>query len=314
MSPAVSTGTTVATPLVRSTFGGRRSAPEQIAELRRSGAGEAPEVLMDRLATDGYLYLPGYLDRARVLAARAELLGALDDLGWLAEGVDPAAAKPGSGPRTPFDMNELARTSPTLLQVLYEGRMIELYDALFGEPTRHFDFTWLRVVGPGGGTPPHMDNVFMNRGTNRLLTAWTPLGDISTELGGLAVLEGSHRETDLTDDYAQRDVDTYCANSEDPDELQKADLPTLAWSGRLTDDAVGFGNERGLRWLTTNYRAGDLLTFTMLTAHTGLDNNADQFRLSTDSRYQPGTEPADHRWIGAKPTAHGAASKLGLIC
>jgi hypothetical protein len=37
-------------------------------------------------------------------------------------------------------------------------------------------------------------------------------------------------------------------------------------------------------------------------------------RLSSDSRYQLATEPADERWIGEHPIAHGAAGKKGEIC
>jgi hypothetical protein len=67
--------------------------------------------------------------------------------------------------------------------------------------------------------------------------------------------------------------------------------------------------------VTRDYRAGDLLVFTMHTAHLGLDNNtSDRFRLSSDSRYQPASEPADPRWVGTDPAGHGAASKQGLIC
>ena len=73
-------------------------------------------------------------------------------------------------------------------------------------------------------------------------------------------------------------------------------------------------NDAGLRWLTGDYRAGDLLTFSMHTAHLGLDNNANRIRLSCDIRYQPASEPADPRWIGADPSAHGSRSKVGVIC
>jgi hypothetical protein len=187
-------------------------------------------------------------------------------------------------------------------------------ERVFDEPVRHFDYTWLRLKPPGVGTKPHMDSVFMNRGTPRLLTAWTPLGDIDTRLGGLAILAGAHTIDDLTNGYAQRDVDTYCTNPESASDLaQTAD--NRDWNGTLHDDAVALREQLGLRWLTTDYRAGDLLTFTMHTVHTGLDNNTtDRVRLSCDSRYQPASEPADPRWIGPRPPAHGPASKRGLIC
>jgi hypothetical protein len=289
------------------------TAASAFGELRRSRPDAPAEELRDRLEQDGYLFLPNYLDRDEVRKARRELLQRLATLGWLAADRDLDDAVPAAEPGPPFDMNELASSSPALLRLLYGQRMIALFERLFAEPVRHFDFTWLRVVGPGSGTLPHMDNVFMNRGSARLLTAWTPLGNIDTTLGGVSVLEGSHRLEQLRE-YAARDVDTYCANSSDPEELAKA-TSNRPWNGWLTEDPVQLRAQLRLRWLTTDYRIGDLLVFTMHTAHLGLDNNTvGTFRLSCDSRYQPAAEPADSRWVGPKPSAHGPASKRGLIC
>lgn len=282
---------------------------DDVAELRR------------RMSTDGYLFLPGYLDPEEVLATRRDILARAYEAGKLPDG--PQRAELGSDPvrhlgptldSTGSGLNQLPSQSALLQRLLYGPRMTELYERYFGEPIRHFDYTWLRFIGPGGGTPPHMDNVFMNRGTAKLLTAWTPLGDVDKVLGGVAVLGGAHQLTEVTSDYGSQDVDTYCANSDDPEELAKA-TSNAPFEGYLHTDAVALREELGLRWLTADYRAGDLLTFTMFTAHMGLDNNsADQVRLSCDSRYQPASEPADPRWIGPNPPAHGPDSKRGLIC
>jgi len=70
----------------------------------------------------------------------------------------------------------------------------------------------------------------------------------------------------------------------------------------------------GGRWLTSQYRAGDLLVFSMYTVHASLDNHSDRIRLSSDTRYQLASEPIDERWIGEAPSAHGRASKRGRIC
>ena len=42
-------------------------------------------------------------------------------------------------------------------------------------------------------TGAHVDNVYMSRGTAQLFTLWTPVGDVTTDMGTLAVVEGSHR-------------------------------------------------------------------------------------------------------------------------
>ena len=70
------------------------TSPDRFGELRDSSAlaGDAA-ALRARMGEDGYLFLPGYLDRAVVMAARAEIfgkwarLGALDPEQPLLEGI-----------------------------------------------------------------------------------------------------------------------------------------------------------------------------------------------------------------------------------
>ncbi|HLT61645.1 MAG TPA: phytanoyl-CoA dioxygenase family protein, partial [Microlunatus sp.] len=267
--------------------------------------------LRARLQADGYLYLPGYLDVDEVRAARLGILTALQAAGGLAPGTDPDQAVPAPDYRQ-RSLHEIARDCEPLQRLLYAGRMAEFYHRIFADRVRHFDYTWLRAVPPGKATPPHMDSVFMNRGTLELLTAWTPLGDIDRTLGGVAVLAGSHRLEQVKREYGHRDVDTYCADDERAGEL--AGQERMVWDGVLTREPAEFGRTHGLRWLTADYRAGDLLTFTIFTVHLGLDNNADRIRLSSDSRYQRAGEEVDPRWIGIDPSAHGSRSKRGMIC
>ncbi len=267
-------------------------------------AGDHAE-LTRRLERDGYLYLPGFLDRAAVLRARAEVLAGLADRGALAPGSPIAAARAAADfPRLGI-LSDLARASPALLDVLYGPRLLGFYAGLFGEEVRHYDFTWLRAIPPGPGTRPHGDSVFMNRGTTRQLTAWVPLGDVDAELGGLVMLEGSHRLDDVRRTYGDLDVDTFCEGDDGP-------RPT--WDGTISGDPRALRAELGLRWVTGDFAAGDLLTFTAYTLHTSLDNNTDRVRLSSDSRYQRAGEPADPRWVGADPAGHGAASQRGVVC
>lgn len=50
-----------------------------------------------------------------------------------------------------------------------------------------------RAIHKGGFTGAHVDNVYMSRGTNQLLTCWTPIGDVTMDMGTLSMCEGSHR-------------------------------------------------------------------------------------------------------------------------
>jgi hypothetical protein len=272
-------------------------------------------VLRERMAEDGYLYLPGYLDRELVLEARAsvtERLAAegLTDPGYSA---DEAVAHPDSGLKFKPD---LAHDNEPLHHLLYGGRMMQFYERFLGGPVRHYDFTWMRAVAPGYGTQPHGDIVFMGRGTHDLYTAWTPLGDIDYQLGGLMILEGSNRLENVREEYLSRDVDEYCKNVEGEEEHAKTnpEMHGWRWDGSVSDDPVELREQLGGRWLTAEYRAGDLLTFSTYTIHASLDNRSQRIRLSSDSRYQLASEPADERWIGEAPVGHGPAGKRGRIC
>ena len=276
------------------------AAADDVAELRR------------RFAEDGYLYMRGYLDRDEVLAARASLTARLAAAGVL----DPAypaidaACVPGAGY---VFKPEITQDNPEVQRLLYSGRLVEFYERFYGEPIRHYDFTWLRAVGPGKGTNPHCDLPYMGRGTHRHMTCWLPYGDISFELGGLMLLEGSHRRMDLLEHYVFRDVDTFCANK--PEDAANAKAGRWTFSGTLSHHPPMLRNKFGGRWLTTEFRAGDFLTFGMFVVHASLDNRtANRLRLSSDARYQRASEPIDERWVGPNPPGHTAAGKRGRVC
>ena len=275
-----------------------------LGELRRTDPDSDVEVLRRRIDEDGYLYLPGFHDRDQVRAVRADVgerfaaEGLLDPAG-LPDRLVPTALTKGSV------RADLAKTSGPLTELLYAGRSVAMHEALLGEPIRRLDYTWLRIVPPGPGTAPHGDGVFMNRGSQRLRTTWTPLVDTRFDLGGLIILEGGHRLPAITEEYGRRDVDTYCANTgEEPG----------SWDGALSKDPAALREQLGGRWLTADFRAGDVIVFGMFTVHGSLDNTSEVVRMSTDSRYQPASEPADERWIGPEPIAHGPDAKQGIIC
>ena len=144
-----------------------------------------------------------------------------------------------------------------------------------------------------------------------MYTAWTPLGDISLELGGLMILERSHTIARLRETYLQQDVDAYCVNYPTAEQYVSGQK---RWGGYLSTNPVKLQQRFGGRWLTTAFRAGDLLVFGMFSIHCSLDNQSDRIRLSSDSRYQLASEPADERWIGENPPGHSSAGKRGRIC
>jgi hypothetical protein len=290
---------------------------DKVGLLRDSSdAAEDFDELRRRFDTDGYLYMKGYLDRDEVLRARASLTERLAAAGVL----DPAhpaidgICRPGAGY---VFKPEITNHNPAVQDLLYSGRLVEFYRGFFGEEISHYDFTWLRAIGPGKGTNPHCDLPYMGRGTHRHLTCWLPYGDISFELGGLMILEGSHRRMDLLKNYVYRDVDSYCANK--PEQVANAQNGhhNSGWTftGTLSHHPPMIRRKFGGRWLTTEYEAGDFLTFGMFLVHASLDNRTEnRLRISSDSRYQRASEPRDERWIGLNPPGHSVAGKRGRIC
>lgn len=293
------------------------TSPQAFGPLRASGdALSDMKELRWRFEQDGYLYLPGLLNRSEVLEARLEMLKKLDAAGCL----DPDHPMEDGVAHAEFEnafMLELTKDNPPLLSVLYDGPMIDFYKRFLGGEVRHFDYTWCRSKPPGEttATPPHYDIVFMGRGTQRLYTSWTPLGDMPIEMGGLMILENSHRFEEVKADYGSLDVDAYCTNYPDAAEIESGEkLWQNANGGAYSLDAVATQAELGSRWLTTEYAMGDLLMFSMYTMHASMDNQTNRIRLSTDTRYQLASEPVDERWIGDNPIAHGLESKRGMIC
>jgi hypothetical protein len=270
-------------------------------------------MLRERMASDGYLLLRGLLDPNQVLDARRTAAERLMAAGHLKSGTDPmdCVAAPQSQSRSRHD---IAQDNPALKRVLYSGAMTDFFTDFIGEPIKHYDFTWFRAIAPGKGTPPHCDIVYMGRGEReKLYTAWTPIGDIDFTRGGLLVLEGSHKHTHLRETYGEMDVDSFCSNR---DGLAGRDH----WGKGRSNGWLGQNPPKlrqslgGLRWVTSEFHAGDVLIFSMYTVHASLDNTSDRVRMSSDSRYQPASKPADERWVGTNPVGHSLAGKRGKVC
>lgn len=250
---------------------------------------EDVDELHARFAEDGYLLVRGLHERGQVLAARAEMLTTIRDQGVLDPGspLDDGRLLPGSR----VSGRGLDR-GDELLKVVEGAPILEFFKRYFAGDVRRFDFTWARAVPNGGATGAHVDAVYMGRGSRRLMTCWTPLGDIDTALGGLAVCVGSHRLDGfrrLRQTYGRMDVDRDVVND---------------W---FTSDPGEITERFGGRWATTEFRAGDVVLFGMFTLHASLTNTTDRLRLSADTRYQPAAEPADDRWVrrdGKDPTGH----------
>ena len=248
---------------------------------------QQPQILRERLDSDGYLLIRGFHDALQVLAVRREILSRLKERGQLEEsaplmdGVVKAGLKTTASVRGQEDLK-----TQSLRDLLYSARAHQFFARLFDAPARPYQFQWLRAAGPGAGSPIHADLPYMGRGTHNLCTLWTPLGAITPEMGPLAVCLGSNHWPQVREKYAHSDVDRD------------------AHGGVFTEDSGELVERFGGQWATTSFEPGDAMVLGMYLLHGSLSNASNKFRISCDTRYQPADEPMDERWSGDKPRGH----------
>lgn len=250
------------------------------------------EALRARMEEDGYLLLRGLFDRDAVLAARRQILEALDAHGAIDRAYPLMDAVPAEGHSGGFFGGENALTaSPAFQHLVASPAIMGFFERFLGGEPMTYDYKWLRVIGPGSFSGAHYDVVYMGRGTHNLYTCWTPLGDVPYALGPLAILVGSHRFDRIKETYGKMDVDR--------DHV----------TGSFSNDPIELVDRYGGRWGTAEFQAGDVIIFGMFTMHASLKNTSNRLRISSDTRYQLKGEPVDDRWIGRKPKAHYAWTK-----
>ena len=255
-----------------------------------------PEALRERLKKDGFLFLRSFHDRNEVLSVRRDILqimattGELDPDAPLMEGIINPALKTQATVSTKGREN---LKTDSLKRLLYDPRPTNFFRKLFAAEPMAYQFQWLRAGGHGAGSTIHADVVYMGRGTKRLCTIWTPLGDIPPEMGPLVLCLGSHRWDRVRGTYGQADVD-------------RDRIP-----GHFTENPSELVEKFGGRWATAPMRAGDAVIVNMFLLHASLMNTTNRYRISVDARWQPAGEPMDDRWSGEKPSGHSELWKPG---
>ena len=161
---------------------------------------DGPE-LARRMARGGYLFVPGLLPADRLERVRRRFLDFAGDAGWILEDTDPAEAV--------ADLEGFTvEPQPEYMAVIRAVHGLEDFHALQHAPEL------LDLIGRlcGGAeilphprlipraifpqreaytTPPHQDFIPI-QGTESTYTAWIPLSDLSAEMGGVQIAEGSH--------------------------------------------------------------------------------------------------------------------------
>lgn len=238
-----------------------------LTELAGRRAGSlSPTEMFEALQAEGYLLLRGFHAAAAVQEVADQLQRFHDD--------DPSTAIP------------KALVAPAFLELVEGPRIMAFFSELLAERALTYDFKWVRFSPPGVWTRPHMDRVFMGRGTDEVYTCWTPIGDVPLDRGPLALLLGSPLAERISQTYGRQDVDR--------------DLI----AGHLAEDPRELADAVGGRWSTAEFRAGDLLVFGITAIHSSLENRSRHVRISSDTRYQRVTDPVDGRWCGRNVVGH----------
>jgi len=249
-----------------------------------------PERMRQQLARDGYLFFRDVLPVPEILAARAEVFERLAEVGEILVPVSTGTFTGSSNRRELCpDLGHFWQSvseGPALRLASHGQQVTRIVSAVLGEPAHAHDYLFLRPAIPGRSTHLHYDHPFFARGSDRIHTAWTPLGNIPLNQGPLMIVEGSNRFHDL---ITRAEAVDYTSSS----------TPLV----QLMEDPAELARQRGSRLLTADFRAGDLILFSMTLLHGSLDNQSatGQIRLSCDVRWQPATDAIDSRYAGPQP-------------
>jgi hypothetical protein len=227
-----------------------------------------PTALRQRLDEDSYLYFRRLLDPDKVTSLRQRMLTVLADAGWVRRKpffmrgfveVPPAR----EGDEDFFVVYDEVQKLEEFHTLAHDDTLIDVMRQVLGDSAFPHPLKIARLGFPDHAetsTPPHQDYP-NNQGTENLTAAWIPVGECPIDLGGLAILRGSHH-------HGLLQLDTHIGAGN-----RKAVVPV-----ELLEKC---------RWVTTEYSAGDVLGFKALTVHAAL-HNASEFlmRLSVDFRYQ----------------------------
>lgn len=226
-----------------------------------------PDKLRQRAEEEGYLFFRNLLPAEAVLGLRKEVLevcrkhGFLDEHTPLLDGIGaPGFVIVESSVNPDYtnyykDIQQLR----SFHALAHHPNLLTALDVIFDGATFVHPLKILRTIFPFAQnytTPPHQDYYHV-RGTENTWTSWIPLGDCPAELGGLAVVPGSHRWGLLPEHPAEG-----------------AGLISI----HVPEDAA---------WVTGEFSSGDVLMFHSHTVHQGIDNNTKgRMRLSMDCRFQ----------------------------
>jgi hypothetical protein len=256
----------------------------------------------------GYVLLRSALPHAKVDAAQAEVFARLHAVGevesprsriWTGHS-DRGACHPDLGAFWQ-SVCEGAR-----VRALSHGDELRgLVSALIGEDSRPTDILYMRPTVAGTGTALHADFTFFATDVRdrRMINAWVPCCEIPIDEGPLLVVEGTHAIPSLVEPLLGIDFVSRHSGGSTDDANRMTDVVYQANPQVLDLHPIELAERYGVRLLTTEFKAGDVVLLSMLMLHGACDNLSPSTRLSVDVRYQPASHPADDkRFFGPNPS------------
>lgn len=277
---------------------GRTIPAERLGPLQSTDPAIGIEAIRRRYEEDGYVWLKGLLPRPEVIDFRRWVFSRLAETGLLAPGHDLAL---GIAAAEGVDWSLADRRLMSIVRsAAYEGfcaqpPLVRFMDAFLQGISYLHKRKLMRYTKPGTATatPAHYDLVYLRGGTNRLVTAWIPIGDIPVEMGGLVYLEGSHTiGRGMEAEFRRRSGDL------SPEERISAYNSHMAEGGWVSKDLPDMAERFDTRWLAADYEAGDVVLHSPYMIHAATTNQdpAGRLRLSTDIRFQNVDDEIDARW------------------
>jgi Phytanoyl-CoA dioxygenase (PhyH) len=231
-------------------------------ELRVANEHLDDNVTLERLlAAEGYLFFRNVLDVAAVAAARAEMMHVLQRLDLIEPGAQLPIATSTLNAEARQDGMRLLDEEGKKLRIFQKFVAVPANRAFFekivGGPVGFAPIVFYRSRPPGWAVGGWHQDGFYNQGFG-LHTAWIPVMDIDTELGGMCIAPGLEKAGYLQD-------------------------PEL-WNQSIPPHRIPRELHR-----RSDYHPGDLLIFKEFMPHTGIPNCSTQnlYRLSFDIRFYP---------------------------
>ncbi|KAJ3101099.1 hypothetical protein HK100_004601 [Physocladia obscura] len=199
---------------------------------------------------------------------------------------------------------------------------------------------WLRAVGHGQSTGPHVDRVYLGAGSQNVLTVWMPLTRVDIARGALCVAPTSHTGSAfarLRDEYGSvpagkdgtvsgwvtefphciaskygikvsgglddddsNDDESICESGYECGVKNEEDLENIS-ENNYEEDSTEHDNSE-IRWVTRNFELGDVVIFGLDLLHLTLNNTTDKWRISCETRWQPTGDPYPPFFHSANPS------------